>query len=125
MNEREIAQFRANLPERKPLSEKERAALPRVNIPPKPINGAIPAKFLQRKYIETLEQNQKLNLCCRHVEEENHQAQWFATPTADKTESGETIPDILVITCGLCGRKHHRLFVGGGTRVITTGGQNG
>ena len=81
-----------------------------------------PARLLQRKYIETLEQNQKLNLCCRHVEEENHQAQWFATPTASKTEKGETIPDILIITCGLCGRKHRRFFGGGGERVITTGG---
>lgn len=117
MNLREREAYRHPEP-RKKLTDAERKALPRVNIPPKQISAKHSAKLLQRKYIETLEQDQKLNLCCRHVEEAGHEAQWFATPSAEKTDKGETIPDILFIWCGECGRRHTRFFVGSGDRVV-------
>lgn len=91
----------------------------RVNIPPKPVNQPHSAMLLDRKYIETLEQTQQLNLCCRHVEESGHTAQWFATPTAE-VKGDYTVPDILVITCGSCGRPHTRFMVGqGDVRRVT------
>lgn len=92
-------------------------------VKPRPINDPHPAILFadhveSRKYVECLQQNQKLNLCCRHVEEEGHMAQWFASPSADVTEKGNTVPDILVITCGGCGRKHTRFVVGEGKRHV-------
>lgn len=90
----------------------------RVNIPPEPVGDPHPATYLEPKYRETLEHNQKLNLCCRHVEESNHSAQWFATPSAERTKSGQIIPDVLVIRCGQCNRPHTRAFLGSGPRRI-------
>lgn len=100
------------------LSDQDRKALRGPDIPPTPVNQPHPAMHLPAKYVRTLEYNQKLNLCCRHVEESGHTAQWFATPTAEKTNSGETVPDILVITCGACGRRHRRFMVGAGSRQV-------
>lgn len=117
MNLREKERYRPPEP-RKPLTDEERAQLPRVDTPPRAVNGKFSARLLQRKYIETLEQEQKINICCRHVEEAGHTAQWFATPTADKTAEGDTIPDILFIWCGECNRRHTRFFVGSGDRVV-------
>jgi hypothetical protein len=101
------------------LTDAERAALPRENTPPRPINEPHPAILFNknadsRRYVEGLEHNQELHLCCRHVEESGHTAQWFATPSAQVTEKGNTVPDILVITCGDCGRNHTRFMAGGG-----------
>lgn len=91
----------------------------RVNVPPVPFGKPLSAMRFMRnidtqKYVETLERNQKLNLCCRHVEESGHTAQYFSTPEGAE----EGIPDILVIVCGSCGRKHTRFFVGGGERTV-------
>ena len=69
------------------------------------------AMLLPVKYVQALERDQLKKLCCRHVEEEGHTAQWFGSQTKDD-------PDILVITCGGCGRKHRRFFVGNGERVV-------
>jgi len=90
----------------------------RVNIPPKLYGPEMPATLLDRKYVEGLEQNQKLNLCCRHVAESGHVAQWASTPTAEKTKDGKIIPDLLFIHCGVCKRKHTRFFVGSGPRRL-------
>ena len=66
--------------------------------PPQPM-GNFPAK-----YAETLERNQKLHTCCRHTE--GHTGQMF------KTQPDMTAPDVFIATCGACGRKHYRFFVG-------------
>lgn len=100
------------------LSAEERAKLPRLDVPPKPVNNPHAANLLPAKYVQTLEYNQKLPLCCRHVEESGHTAQWFASPTAQVKDEG-IVPDILIIRCGACNRKHVRFFVGGGdTRPV-------
>lgn len=118
MNAQEHQRFVAKGLERphRPLSDAERALLPRVDIPPKPEGEVVPARHLDVKYLETLEHNQKINGCCRRPEESGHTARFFSSPTAQKTpESRTTIPDILIIWCGECGRKHVRVMVGGGT----------
>ncbi len=61
--------------------------------------------LLPVKYIEALEQNQKIASCCRHPE--NHDIEAF------KSRPGEDAPDIYVFHC-TCGRKHTRFCVGGG-----------
>lgn len=62
--------------------------------------GVIPAK-----YIEALEQNQKIASCCRHPE--NHDIEAF------RSKPDEPAPDIYKFYCG-CGRTHTRFCVGGG-----------
>lgn len=102
-----------------PISPEQRALLPRVDIPPKPESEIVPAKHLDARYLEALEHNQKLSGCCRRPEESGHTARFFSTPSADKTpETQTTIPDVLIIWCGECGRKHVRLMIGSGTRKI-------
>ena len=86
---------------------------------PTAVNDPHSAMLLPAKYVEALEREQRINLCCRHVEEENHTAQWFATESATKDAEGRQVPDVLVITCGKCKRKHRRFFIGGADpRVI-------
>lgn len=75
-----------------------------------PASEVLKATFLPAQYVQALERDQKLNLCCRHVED-GHTAQWFGSQTKED-------PDILVITCGGCGRKHRRFFIGNGERVV-------
>ena len=85
-------------------------------------NEPHPAILLPARHVQNLERNQKLNLCCRHVEEEGHTAQWFATPAAQKEHNirgGEIVPDVLIIICGKCRRKHRILHAGSSdNRVI-------
>lgn len=57
------------------------------------------------KYIEALEQNQKIASCCRHPE--NHDLEAFYS------KETETVPDIYIFHC-TCGKKHTRFCVGGG-----------
>lgn len=65
-----------------------------------------PAK-LPVKWIEDLEQNQKIASCCRHPENHDIEA-WYSCET-------EKIPDIYIFHC-TCGRQHRRFCVGGGSR---------
>ena len=66
------------------------------------------------KYIEDLEQNQKIASCCRHPE--NHEIEaWYSTPA----EAAKGIPDIYKFHC-TCGRVHVR-FCCGGSRDPKTG----
>ena len=64
------------------------------------LQGLIPTK-----YIEALEQNQKIASCCRHPE--NHEIE------AWKSNENEDKPDIYKFHC-TCGRVHVRFCVGGG-----------
>jgi len=59
------------------------------------------------KYIEALEQNQKIASCCRHPE--NHEIEAWYSSHADRDRG---IPDIYIFIC-TCGRKHRRFCVGG------------
>lgn len=61
--------------------------------------------LIPAKYIESLEQNQKIASCCRHPE--NHEIE------ALKSHPDEKVPDIYIFHC-TCGRKHRRFCVGGG-----------
>lgn len=90
----------------------------RVDTPPEPANSPHAAVHLEPKYLETLEHNQKINGCCRRPEESGHIAQWFYSPSAETTPGGTLIPDILIIRCGACDRRHIRVMGGGGTRKI-------
>ena len=94
------------------ITAEQRAVLPRLNVPPVAIGSPRDTKLLPRKYIETLEHNQKLNGCCRRPDDSGHTAQMFATPTAVRDEHGNLRPDLLIIVCGVCARKHYRVQVG-------------
>ena len=61
--------------------------------------------LLPVKYIEALEQNQKIASCCRHPE--NHDIEAFYS------SAKETVPDIYIFHC-TCGKKHTRFCAGGG-----------
>ena len=63
------------------------------------------ANLIPVKYIEALEQNQKISSCCRHPE--NHEVEAFYS------SESETVPDIYKFHCP-CGRTHVRFCVGGG-----------
>lgn len=64
------------------------------------------------RYIERLEQNQKIASCCRHPE--NHEIEAGYSSPEDEAKG---IPDIYIFHC-TCGRKH-RTFCGGGNNPIT------
>lgn len=64
------------------------------------LGDLIPAKF-----IEALEQNQKIASCCRHPE--NHDIEALYSSPA------ETVPDVYIFHC-TCGRRHRRFMCGGG-----------
>lgn len=61
--------------------------------------------LIPKKYIEALEQNQKIESCCRHPEDHDIEA-FFS-------RREETVPDIYIFHCR-CGRQHRRFCVGGG-----------
>lgn len=66
--------------------------------------------LLPRKYLESLEQNQKIASCCRHPE--NHEIEaWYSCPS----ERDKKTPDIYKFHC-TCGRVHVRFCVGGGDK---------
>ncbi len=66
--------------------------------------------LLPAKYIESLEQNQKIASCCRHPE--NHEIEaWYSC----EAERDKGVPDIYINYC-TCGRKHRRFCVGSGER---------
>lgn len=58
------------------------------------------------KYIEALEQNQKLTHCCRHPE--NHELEAFYSCDA---EAMNGTPDVYIFHC-ICGRRHIRFCCG-------------
>lgn len=62
-------------------------------------------KHLPAKYIEALEQNQKIASCCRHPE--NHEIEALYSCETEK------VPDIYIFHC-TCGKQHRRFCVGGG-----------
>ena len=66
--------------------------------------------LLPDKWIEQLEENQKIASCCRHPEEHTIEA-WYSC----EEEKAKGVPDIYINTC-TCGRKHRRLCGGSGTR---------
>jgi len=79
-----------------------------------------PRNVLPLKYLEELQRNQKLPICCRHPE--NHDLVSLFSSNADKAKG---VPDIYIFICkerhdlgkGRIGEAHHRRFcVGGGTR---------
>jgi hypothetical protein len=63
------------------------------------------AGLLPVKFIEALEQNQKIASCCRHPE--NHDIEAFYS------NENEKAPDIYIFHC-TCGKKHRRFMCGGG-----------
>ncbi len=63
------------------------------------------------KYIEALEQNQKISSCCRHPE--NHELEAWYSSDEDRDKG---IPDIYIFHC-TCGRQHRRFCVGGNNPV--------
>jgi hypothetical protein len=60
-------------------------------------SGLVPVKFS-----ECVEYNQKLNSCCRHIEN--------MTGRVYKTDISLPFPDLFIVTC-ICGRNHRRLRV--------------
>jgi hypothetical protein len=79
------------------LPETQVPACPRVKV------ADLPEVFLKKSHIEHLEQNQKINSCCRHPE--NHEIE------ARKSHPDEQAPDIYIFHC-TCGRKHRFFCVG-------------
>lgn len=70
--------------------------------------------LLPIRYIEALEQNQKIASCCRHPE--NHEIEaWYSTPEWKDlhwdAERNCGVPDIYIFHC-TCGRKHRRVCMG-------------
>lgn len=69
------------------------------------------------KFIEALEQNQKIAGCCRHPE--NHEIEAFYSCEEERWRGKDpqtdmpNPPDIYVFHC-TCGRKHSRFCVGNG-----------
>lgn len=66
---------------------------------------AVPSEFLH-----PIEHNQLTNHCCRNLVEHK------ATIEAWKSSKDEDAPDIYIITCGGCGRKHRRFCIGESAR---------
>lgn len=76
--------------------------------PPYPV--AKLGQLIPIKFIERLEQDQKIASCCRHPEYHTLEA-WYSSE-ADRDKG---VPDIYIFTC-TCGRKHRRFCVGGSSR---------
>lgn len=77
--------------------------------PPYPVaklmkKGADGKMRIPSKYLEALEQNQKISSCCRHPE--NHTVEGL------KSKPEEPAPDIYIFHC-TCGRQHRRFCIGG------------
>jgi hypothetical protein len=62
--------------------------------------------LLPPKYIEVLEQNQKIESCCRHPENHDLEA-WYSC----EDQAAKGVPDIYKFKC-TCGRTHVRFCVG-------------
>lgn len=82
----------------------ERWNNPRSHLPIcKRVKVATIQHMLPIRYIEALEQNQKISSCCRHPE--NHEIE------ALRSNDRQRAPDIYIFHC-TCGRKHRRFCVG-------------
>lgn len=66
-----------------------------------PVGPRKPMGDMPHRYCEALEQDQKLNGCCRRME--NLTGQYY------KTSPDVSGPDLLIATCS-CGRNHYRLM---------------
>lgn len=71
------------------------------------------------KFIEALEQNQKIAHCCRHPENHEISAWYTSANWRDKKdpfgnpEPRGGVPNVYIFHCS-CGRDHRRFMVGGG-----------
>lgn len=92
-----IAARHGRFPKGTVLPETQVLACPRVRV------ADLPVGHLKQKWIDHLEQNQKIASCCRHPE--HHEVEAF------KSHPDEVMPDIYVFHCG-CGRKHRFFCVG-------------
>lgn len=90
----------------KPTPWKKGDVLPETQVPacPKVKVADLPEGFLPLRWIEALEQNQKIASCCRHPE--NHEIE------ARKSHPAELAPDIYIFHCDQCKRLHRRFCVG-------------
>ena len=81
------------------------------------IRRAVPklGRLLPTKYIERLEQDQKLTHCCRHPENHDVEA-WFTNAVDEKNGT----PDLYVLIC-TCGKRHNFFCVGSGERPVWEG----
>lgn len=75
-----------------------------------PISVPKLGSLLPSRFIEDLEQNQKIAACCRHPEHHTIEA-WFSNEA--ERETGQ--PDIYIFRC-TCGRQHRRFMLGSGLR---------
>jgi hypothetical protein len=77
---------------------------PAREFPQTPVGGPRKMDSFPRKYSECLEHNQKIKICCRHMEN--------VTGRLYKTHPDLKGPDLFIATCGECGCNHYRLAVG-------------
>jgi len=61
---------------------------------------------LEARYRDTVRNNEKLQACCRDVDESD--------VTLIKTHEDATSADLMVIECDVCGRRQYRTAVGPG-----------
>ncbi|MGI9489094.1 MAG: hypothetical protein ACR2RF_25055 [Geminicoccaceae bacterium] len=69
-----------------------------------PVGNAKEMGMFPKRYSECLEYNQKIKICCRHMEN--------VTGRLYKTHPDLNGPDLFIATCGVCGCNHYRLAVG-------------
>ncbi len=76
----------------------------RVTYTQTPVGPRRPASAYPKKYRECLEYNQKIKICCRHME--NITGQMY------KTNPDLPAADLLILTCNVCKCNHYRVAVG-------------
>ena len=82
----------------------------KVNIPPVSQGAKKPVKDehnMPAHHLRALKDNTNLDDCCRKADD--HMVEYFKTPSA--TDG----PDMMVLECTDCGRKHYRVAVSGAT----------
>lgn len=79
-------------------------ACPRIKLAKLIKSGTVGPRF----YEKNLEHNQQVNLCCRHIDNHDIEA-WYSC----ETDRDRGVPDIYIIYCNGCGRRHFRFCVGG------------
>ena len=87
-----------------PQDDKGRRICPRYPVAKLLKRGPNGTSILPPKFLEALEQNQKIASCCRHPE--NHEIEGL------KSHPDEPSVDIYIFYC-TCGRLHRRFCVGG------------
>ena len=74
-----------------------------------------PARIDPRFYEPNLEHNQQAKTCCRNMENMDIEA-FYSTETERWRGGREQPPDIYILHCNDCGRKHRVFCVGSGPR---------